>query len=66
MVMLFNGIEWGTAALLALGAAILALKVFKLSPIWALVVGMVVFTGLQFPIQTHAVKLNMPLPRSSN
>lgn len=62
MIIFFTALGWLIAGLLGLGAAILALKVFKLSPIWALIIGMVVFAGLQFPIQTHAVKLDMPVP----
>lgn len=58
-------IEWGFAALLALGASIVALKAFKLAPIWAVVIGIAVFTGLQFPIKTHAVMLEMPRPKSN-
>jgi len=53
-------VEWTVTALLALGAAMLALKVFRLAPVWSLVIGMAVFTGLWFPIQTHAVMLEMP------
>lgn len=61
-IMLLDVLEWTTAALLALGAAMLALKVFRLAPVWSLVIGMAVFTGLWFPIQTHAVMLAMPRP----
>jgi hypothetical protein len=57
--------EWGVSALIALAAAIAALRWFKLGPIWAVVIGMAVFTGLQFPIRTHAVMLEMPLPKSN-
>ncbi len=66
MITFLTSVEWVVAALLALGAAILALKVFKVSPIWALVIGMAIFTGLQFPIQTHAVKVDMPAPAKLN
>jgi hypothetical protein len=57
-------IEWGTAAILALGASLVVLKVFRWTPIWAVVIGMIVFTGLQFPIKTHAVMIDMPPPTS--
>jgi hypothetical protein len=57
-------IEWSMAALLALGVTVLALKVFRLAPLWAVVVGMVVFTLLFFPITTHAVLLKMLPPKS--
>ena len=62
MIGLLDAMEWGVAALLALGASLIALRVFKLSPVWALVIGMIVFTGLFFPIQTHAVLLELPRP----
>ena len=61
----FGLIEWAVSALVALGASLIALRVFKLAPIWALVIGMVIFTGLQFPIQTHAVKLDL-IPKSKS
>ena len=64
MIVFFDVIERGVTALLALGAALVALKGFKMAPVWALVIGMVVFAGLWFPIQTHAVRLDMP--RTSN
>ena len=51
---------WGVTAALALCASLLALKVFKLNPLWAVVIGMVVFTGLNFHIPTHAVLIKMP------
>ena len=57
--------EWLFTALLAFGAAAI-LKFFKLAPLWALAIGMLVFTGLQFPIQTHAVMLDMPTPTKPN
>jgi len=57
--------EWGVSALIALAAALSALRWFKLAPLWAVVIGMVVFTGLQFPIKTHAVLLEMPRPKSN-
>ena len=47
-------IEWAVAAIVAFGAALVALRYFKLAPLWALIVGMAIFTGLQFPITTHA------------
>ncbi len=53
-------LEWGFTALLELGAAVIALKFFKLNPLWAVAIGMVVFTVLNFHIPTHAVLLNMP------
>jgi hypothetical protein len=56
----FDFIEWAVAALLALGASVVALKAFKLAPLWAVVIGILVFTGLQIPISTHAVMLKMP------
>jgi hypothetical protein len=58
----FQAIEWGVSALLALGAALIALKTFRLSPVWSLVIGMAVFTVLHFPITTHAVKVDLPRP----
>ena len=51
---LAQAIEWAVAAALAFGAAFVALRYFKLSPIWALAIGMAIFTGLQFPLVTHA------------
>jgi hypothetical protein len=57
-------IEWAMAAILALGASLVVLKVFRFAPVWAVVIGMVVFTGLQFPIKTHAVLIDMPPPNS--
>jgi hypothetical protein len=61
MILAFNVLSWAVGALIGLGAALAALKYFKLSPVWAAVVGMTVFTLLRFPIPTHAVKLDMPL-----
>jgi len=55
--------EWAVAAIVAIGVALVALRYFKLSPLWALIVGMVIFTGLQFPITTH---VTLPMPRHSN
>jgi len=60
----YDVIEWSFAALVALGVALAVLKLTKLGPLWALLIGMLVFTGLQFPLKTHAVKLDMP--RNSN
>ncbi len=62
MIEFLTAMEWVVSALLALGAALIALKVFKWGPVWALVVGMAVFTGLFFPIQTHAVRIDLPRP----
>lgn len=56
----YDVIEWAFAALIALGAALAALKLAKVSPLWAVVIGMLVFTGLQFPLKTHAVMVEMP------
>ena len=56
---------WGTAALIGLGVALFALKVLKLPPIWALILGMVIFAGIQFPIATHAVRIDMPSKNSN-
>ena len=56
--------DWAIGAAIAFGAAFVALRYFKLSPLVALIIGMVIFTGLQFPITTHMTKLVMP--RSSN
>ena len=56
-------IDWGMAAGLALVASLIALKVLKLAPLWAVVIGIVVFTGLHFPIMTHAV---IQVPKTSN
>lgn len=53
--------EWLFGALIAFGAAFVALRYFKLSPLWALIIGMVVFTGLNFPLTTHAVRVDMPV-----
>jgi hypothetical protein len=64
MIAYYDVIEWGVGALLALGASFIALKVFKLAPLWAVVIGIVVFTGLQFPIKTHAVLIHVPPPNS--
>jgi hypothetical protein len=61
----YQAAEWAISALIALAVSLLALRRFKLSPTWALVIGMVVFTGLQFPITTHAVMLEMPRPKSN-
>jgi len=61
MILAFNALSWAVGALIGLGAALTALKYFKRSPVWAVVIGMTVFTLLQFPIPTHAVKLDMPL-----
>ncbi|MGA7711012.1 MAG: hypothetical protein WCA81_03860 [Rhizomicrobium sp.] len=53
------------AILMALIAGVIARKLLKLSMIWAIIVGAVVFTGLLFvPIKTHVVTLEMP--RHSN
>ena len=60
MILAFNALGWAVCALIGLGAALVALKYFKLSPLWAVVIGMAVFALLQFPIPTHAVKLDMP------
>jgi hypothetical protein len=60
MPTIYSAIAWGTSALVALGASLLALKVFKVPPIWAVVIGIVVFTALGFPIPTHAVRVDMP------
>lgn len=57
--------EWVVGAIIALAVAIAALRWLKLSPIWALVIGMAVFAGLTFPIQTHAIKLDMPRAKSN-
>ena len=46
-------IEWAVAAAISFAAAFIALRYFKLSTLWALVIGMVIFTGLQFPLVTH-------------
>ena len=61
----YDLIEWGVSAILALGASLIVLKVFRLAPVWAVVIGMIVFTGLQFPIKTHAVMIDMPRPKSN-
>ena len=53
-IILSLAIEWAVAAAVAFGAAFIALRYFKLSPLWALVIGMVIFTALQFPLATHA------------
>ena len=58
-------VEWGASALITLAVSIAALRWFKLGPIWVVVIGMVVFTGLQFPIKTHAVLLEMPRQKSN-
>ena len=58
----FELIEWAVAASIALGIALIALKYFKLSLVWSLVIGMVVFTVVTFPIPTHAVKVTIPAP----
>ena len=61
----FDLIEWGIAALLSLGATLIALKVFKLAPAWAVVIGIVVLTGLYLPLRTHAVRIEIPQPKSN-
>jgi hypothetical protein len=60
MIAIFNLLGWAFAALLALGASLLALKIFKVAPVWAVVIGIAVFTVLRFPIPTHAVRVDMP------
>lgn len=60
MIAAYYLLGWGITALLALGASLIALKVFKLPPIWAVVIGMVIFAGLNIPIKTHAVLQQMP------
>lgn len=65
MIAYLDLIEWGFSALLALAASLIALRVFKSAPMWAVVIGIIVFTVLRFPIPTHAVKLNMPAPKSN-
>ena len=65
MVLAFNALGWAVCALIGLGAALAALKYLKLSPVWALVIGMAVFTLLQFPIPTHAVKLDIPASKTN-
>ena len=47
-------IEWAVSAVIAFGAAFVALRYFKATPLWALVIGMVIFTGLRFPLATQA------------
>jgi len=61
---LYFALDWAMGALLAFGAAFVALRYFKLSPLWALTIGMIVFTGLHFPLQTHAARVGVP--RNSN
>ena len=65
MVTVFNLIEWVISDLLAFGIAFIALRKFKVSPVWAIVIGIVVATALLFPIQTHAIKLDLPDPSSN-
>ena len=65
MIAYLDLIEWGVAALLSLAASLIALRAFKLAPMWAVVIGIIVFTVLHFPIQTHAVKLDMPASKSN-
>lgn len=55
-------LDWLIGASLAFGAAFVALRYFKLSPFWALLIGMLVFTGMHFPIQTHAALVEVPRP----
>lgn len=64
MVEPYQAAEWAFSALLALAVSLVALRFFKLAPTWALIIGTVVFTGLQFPLRTHAVLLEMPRPKS--
>ena len=66
MIVAYDLIEWAVAALLALGATLVALRALKLSPTWSVVIGMVVFAGLWFPIRTHAVKIDIPPPQSNH
>jgi hypothetical protein len=61
----YQAAEWAISALIALAVSLVALRLFKLAPTWALVIGMVVFTGLQFPLRTHAVLPEMPRPKSN-
>ncbi|HWU25863.1 MAG TPA: hypothetical protein VN154_05615 [Rhizomicrobium sp.] len=61
----YQAAEWGFNVLLALGLSVIALRVFKMAPVWALVIGMVVFTGFQFPFRTHAVLLEIPRPKTN-
>jgi hypothetical protein len=53
-------LDWLIGAALAFGVAFVALRYFKVSPFWALLIGMLVFTGLHFPIGTYATKLVIP------
>jgi hypothetical protein len=65
LMLTYRALIWAVCGLFGTGAALVALKYFKLSPVWALVVGMAVFAGLQFPIETHAVMHQIPLPPSN-
>ena len=56
-------IDWAVCALVAFGAAFVALRYFKLSPLWALAIGMLVFTGLNFPIPVHTFAAKVAMPR---
>jgi hypothetical protein len=64
-MIVFNLIEWAVAALLAFGASVLALKKFNVRPLWAVAIAILVLIALQFPIQTHAVKLSMPAQKAN-
>jgi uncharacterized membrane protein YjjB (DUF3815 family) len=61
-VIAFNILEWALAALLALVVSLIAIKRFKMRPIWAFFIGAAIFACLTIPIPTHAVRVDMPAP----
>lgn len=62
MIDLFFVLDWVVAAALAFGAAFVALRYFKLSPLLALIIGMVIFTGLHFPLYVFTARVVIPAP----
>lgn len=66
MIELSLAIDWALTAIIAFGVALVALRYFKLSPLWALMVGMIVFTGLHFPIPIHTFAARVEVPGNSN
>jgi len=66
MIIAYDSIMWAVTALLSLGVSLIALKMLKLSPLWAVLIGMVVFAAIWFPIRTHAVMIKMPAPTTNH
>jgi hypothetical protein len=57
-------IGWAIGAVIAFGAAFIALRYFKLSPLWALIIGMVIFTGIQFPFPLYTTAARVEVPKN--